>query len=514
MLTPFPIASVAIYLVAATLLGLLVIWSAFAAERLFVNKLKSHYLLAFSLCGLVFAAAWPLVSELGGHRALLAFALSGSFLLGLLHPVIAACVMSSLLFLRPWELAPNGELLATIPRLSAMVACISLIVHKLARRDFFIVWNTGLTLFALLVGWFYVSTVLSGNSPNGFAIISEAFVPISVLLLLVANVFQSKQDLRMLEYSLVISVASMVATAALLGSLTNTGDDFSAEETALRLSGAGMWANSNDLAALMVLALPFAARRVLSAEEHWLERLLMSALGAVLLFGLYQAQSRGAILALGVIIIAILVHRGTIKALFSARSISPGMIVVVCALIVAPIILLFGISREASDLSESASARLSYLYAGLGMAKDYPLFGVGIGNYPARYEQYAPSFVEWGERTAHSSWVLPLAETGIPGLLIFVTLIGAAVFRAYRVRLESPQYLWAWLGYGVSMSFLSHTYLITPYLLLGMTLVASRREQMAEGAALTEPNVQESGRPRRPLIDGRGNSDALALARS
>ena len=56
------------------------------------------------------------------------------------------------------------------------------------------------------------------------------------------------------------------------------------------------------------------------------------------------------------------------------------------------------------------------------MAIHNPLLGVGYNGYVNSFERYADSLrYEWGHRTAHNSWVLVLAETGFPGLMLFVS---------------------------------------------------------------------------------------------
>jgi hypothetical protein len=103
-----------------------------------------------------------------------------------------------------------------------------------------------------------------------------------------------------------------------------------------------------------------------------------------------------------------------------------------------------------------------------------PIFGVGFSGYPMEFEHYAPRFIESGVRTAHSSWFLALAETGFLGFALFLGLFLWALRTSWNLRKIFPELFFATLGYGIAMSFLSHTYAIYFYILLGVVFVASR----------------------------------------
>src|SRR5262249_30094375 len=138
---------------------------------------------------------------------------------------------------------------------------------------------------------------------------------------------------------------------------------------------------------------------------------------------------------------------------------------------------LLNLARQQGDLAGSTSSRLSYAIAGLNMAIHNPILGVGFGNYPKFFESYAPPGgmeFEWGERTAHSSWVLALAEDGFLGLLLIAWLFFSVFKTSWGLRREFPELMSSLVGYGVAMSFLSHTYTFFPYLLFGLVLAASK----------------------------------------
>jgi O-antigen ligase len=70
------------------------------------------------------------------------------------------------------------------------------------------------------------------------------------------------------------------------------------------------------------------------------------------------------------------------------------------------------------------------------MFRDHPFLGVAPGNYPAVYEDYY--IPPWREPLghAHNYYLNMAAETGVPGLLAFLLMLGLA-FRALRRRIRA-----------------------------------------------------------------------------
>jgi O-antigen ligase len=88
---------------------------------------------------------------------------------------------------------------------------------------------------------------------------------------------------------------------------------------------------------------------------------------------------------------------------------------------------------NALSQDDSFIGRKNELVAGLAMAQDYPLLGVGFGNYPNYYWEYASKLGLSGssgrssdqeEKLAHSLYVEVLSETGMIGLITFSAFFG------------------------------------------------------------------------------------------
>jgi O-antigen ligase len=115
------------------------------------------------------------------------------------------------------------------------------------------------------------------------------------------------------------------------------------------------------------------------------------------------------------------------------------------------------------------------------MAIRNPVFGVGFWGFNRNFQAYAIGGDTGSEKTnmtAHSSWVLVLAESGFMGLFLFVALWAYTAYRAWLLRNTEPEYFMSLAGYAVAISFLSHTYLLFPYILLGLVISHSKLDDV------------------------------------
>lgn len=78
-------------------------------------------------------------------------------------------------------------------------------------------------------------------------------------------------------------------------------------------------------------------------------------------------------------------------------------------------LMLFG-GRSGDEAESSSVERISCMYEGMSMFKEYPLFGVGQGQFVDHYIQ-----------TAHNSYVLAPAELGFPGFVLWSVIMYLSV---------------------------------------------------------------------------------------
>ena len=176
-----------------------------------------------------------------------------------------------------------------------------------------------------------------------------------------------------------------------------------------RAKWVGLWDGMNVLALLFVISFPFLIQFMFSPWNIFVR--IISFLFAILIFqGLLLTQSRGGLLASVVSLFASLVLR------FKPRT---ALILGAIVLILAAPLVGFLTTRglDDSDGSKSASHRVELWAAGLEMAKENPVFGVGKMRFKdsARHKTGL-------NLIAHNSYVENLGETGFPGLFVYIAL--------------------------------------------------------------------------------------------
>jgi putative inorganic carbon (HCO3(-)) transporter len=197
----------------------------------------------------------------------------------------------------------------------------------------------------------------------------------------------------------------------------------------------GTFDNFNDLAALTLLQLSMAVA-LLMTEKWGIVRL--GALAGVLIFPfmILVTQSRGVFLALGLFtLLSVMGMRRKLRGIMLLAAIG-GLLVLISPEGVWQRLrglrnLTHTENLRSVDQEGSAEQRYLLLQAGLQIASDNPVLGVGVGTIA-----YANGDVSavLASRDAHNTYITLAAENGIPGLVLFLFLVGATVLRSRRVR--------------------------------------------------------------------------------
>jgi O-antigen ligase len=128
----------------------------------------------------------------------------------------------------------------------------------------------------------------------------------------------------------------------------------------------------------------------------------------------------------------------------------------------------------------SETGRLQIWSRGIGYMLDNPVLGVGPGNFqtaegtlsPLAQRQQFGIGVRWN--APHNSFVQVGAELGIPGVLLYVAVIGSA-FRALRGSAAlTPALTASLLGFVVGSFFLSLAYSEMLYTLVALSVAVQK----------------------------------------
>jgi probable O-glycosylation ligase (exosortase A-associated) len=88
-------------------------------------------------------------------------------------------------------------------------------------------------------------------------------------------------------------------------------------------------------------------------------------------------------------------------------------------------------SIQEYNTDASANARLSSWDAAFKIANDYPIFGVGIRNSTLMSYKYG---ADMEGRAIHSQYLQVLADSGYPGMVLYIVSLGSAWFAMARAR--------------------------------------------------------------------------------
>jgi O-antigen ligase len=255
----------------------------------------------------------------------------------------------------------------------------------------------------------------------------------------------------------------------------------------LSLEASGTIGNPNDLAAQLLMLLPFLMYFMLGRGRSIVLRIPV--LG-VLLYGIWiilGTASRGGLVGLAVMFLCILIRASLPQKV--ALVTATGLIALI-AMATLPgrtltrLSTMFG-GKDAEALDSSASRQYLF-WTSVRFTVQHPVFGVGPGQFSdfegktSRSQGYHGN---WHE--AHCAYTEVSSECGVPAFLFFVGGLGSAVLlvlRTYRTAkregyLEIANgcfcYLLATAGYLAALAFLSQAYTFKLPALVGLGITLS-----------------------------------------
>jgi putative inorganic carbon (hco3(-)) transporter len=247
-------------------------------------------------------------------------------------------------------------------------------------------------------------------------------------------------------------------------------------ETRNYIQGGSFLGDGNDYALSLCLLLPCVIEMGLSTKSKiW--RLVCYTGALVIVFAIIATQSRGGTLGL-LAVLGWLWWR-------SPRKVVAGVAIAVIAiagLLYAPAEYFSRMDTLTTGATDrSAQQRINAWKGAIGMGLKNPVFGVGTGHFSQR----------WG-MTAHSTYMLTLAELGLPGfvcvlMLVFGNIVDNARMRTRLLARAGPSadnparnmartvdlFTTAMVGFAVPGAFLSAAYYPHIYVLTGLLISVS-----------------------------------------
>lgn len=372
-----------------------------------------------------------------------------------------------LLYIRPQDFVPALEKLR-IMMVLAVAIILSFFIHHIFMRRKINLLQSRQSIFMLAL---LVLVPVSNLTNFQFTAAWEGFndfLTLFLLFFMIVNIMDDAGKIRALAWTLVVCTAVVCINGIIqhyrgFDLIGNTPDPNG------RIQWIGIFGDPNDFALLINSFFPFVLVRFFERRIGVLQRFLLLVVGAINILAIYHTGSRGGFIALLLILAFFALRRwGLVKGIVM------GVIFFAAAIAVAP-----GRFMDISPYGASASGRIYAWIDGLVMLKNRPVFGIGFDRFASVHG-----------RAAHSAFVECMAELGLVGYLVWISIIFTSLKDIGAViRTSSLEHLVKYakvfqlslVGFLGSAFFLSQAYSPVFYILVAFA---------AKLSTLSEPTVK------------------------
>lgn len=261
---------------------------------------------------------------------------------------------------------------------------------------------------------------LSARQPS--AVISELlrYGPNFLLLPIAYTAIRSRRDL-----SLVLGAIVVGALAAAVSAVISPAPTSEIVEEGTRATGT--IGDPNELAAVLLVGVALGAGITLAKDRRAPMRVAAAIAVPLCAIGVFVSLSRGGLIALAAMLLAGTIFAGRWRLAITGLLVAVAIGGVLYFTAIAPLP-----ARERITASNGGSGRTDLWTVGRRMVDAHPVTGVGLGNFPivsADYvlqpgaTQYAQLILSSAPKVTHNTYLQIAAESGIPGALLFITLL-------------------------------------------------------------------------------------------
>jgi O-antigen ligase len=276
------------------------------------------------------------------------------------------------------------------------------------------------------------------------------------------------------------------------------------------LESSGTIGNSNDLAAQLLLVLPFLMFFMVGRGRSIVIRIAVLGL---LLYGVWiilGTASRGGLIGLAVVFLCLLIHASLPQRVLLVAL--AGVTAMVALAVLPPATLnrlgtLFG--AKDSEATESAESREYLFRTSVRFTIEHPVFGIGpdqFSNFEGKTSRSEGFHGNW--HATHCAFTQVSSECGVPAFIFFTAGLGSAmllVLRAYRraKREGFPEiangcycYLLGMVGYLTALVFLAQAYTYRLPAMVGLGITMSFAAMRTMGSSQGEQASVQALAPR------------------
>jgi O-antigen ligase len=321
---------------------------------------------------------------------------------------LATLVFSALLYLRPHEIYPSIFGVLPLPKIFAIVSISAYLIARLRAGERITIWPIELKLIFFIFFLGVLFTPMAASPGMSIDKLNDPFSRVVMIFFLMINLVDTRKRLRQL-ISVVVLCGVPLGLAAIKSFFNG---EFTLKGLRIVGLGEGLFGNPNDLAICLNMLLPLTI--VLGLTCRGLTRLIFLGSAFVMAAGIMCTYSRGGFLGLIFSLLFMLWK------LSRRKRIRTMILVFVSVAVLLPVLpgsygkRVLTIFDSDSDTTGSSNDRKELLIAGVNLAMNHPIIGVGVGNFPI-YSIH--------DLVAHNSYVEIAAELGVFGLLAYLLVI-------------------------------------------------------------------------------------------
>jgi probable O-glycosylation ligase (exosortase A-associated) len=342
---------------------------------------------------------------------------------GFTNPYVFCLIFFSFSIFRLHEVIPVLYPLR-IPYISAILGILSLLINvQLGRLKLY--WRPEMTWFLVFFTLVSLGVPLAYDISESYDYWSDTYIKIIIGFFMIVWTVSSER-----AYKWVISIIVLCGVFLSLKTLYNKMYGYDLVEITRATVGGVLHSvvgDPNDLALTLLFSFSFACSMLIGKPRTLAVRLVGFIGSVIIVAAIFATQSRGGALGLVVVIGYFLTHRMKSKVLII------GFAAVIALFSYTMITSKF--TRNEGEVTqgydESAMGRIHAWETAVNMAVHHPVFGVGLNEFRDNYYNYAVSWQN-EEHAVHSSWFGVLAETGFPGLAIFIYCVYCVMRTAYK----------------------------------------------------------------------------------
>ena len=289
-------------------------------------------------------------------------------------------------------------------------------------------------LLVLFLGWVLLSTAWAENSANALGQFSD-FLLVAVLYVIVYTAIRTRRQ-AMIVIGAFVAGSAYTAAYGLVNKPTL--DTVEAGRLVSTI------ADPNFLAASLIAGTALAGAGIVAARGRPILQLASGGALASCLAAFVLTGSRGGIVGLTVALLTAIVVSGRWRAATTIAVMAVVGFSIGYYTLYAPPEVKSRIEGATQGETQQQDGRSTIWTVGWRMVEDNPIIGVGAGNFEDQSVRYViePGRTFRTDRVidnpgvSHNSYLGPLAELGIIGALLFVSIIGFSVAAAYRAAIR------------------------------------------------------------------------------